>query len=559
MRVLPIVAAAVVLAAAAAFALRSDPSEQSDTVAGRRSIEEMANEIGAPVMELLRRGHVPGRSGHIQLVPRPHNYMTGEMDLTRINSDDPDTFISHPNPWAYLARVPLILYQPGSIPAGTTSYEEVDIAQLAPTYARILGVEGLEADSGSLDVPASSVPPRAIVTVVVDGGGWNVLRQHPGAWPTIRRLAEGGTSYLNATIGSAPALTGPTHANIGTGAYPKSHGIPNNPLWDVANLRVPTISDLWDRQQANAPVVAAIAFHGFHLGMLGQGSHREGTDPHVAVLWNHRDNSWSSPETFTLPDYLAEPDIETLESYERELDERDGVADGLWFGHTLEELREEVLRPATPAFVRLHGDATIDILQNEGFGRDAITDLLWVEMKMPDYAGHQWNMVAPEVGDVMAETDAQIGRLVDELDALMGNGNYLLAITADHGQEPIAETTGGWRINSRELRRDLNAEFGEVVRAVTMQDVRLDADAVESNRVDLNEIAEFIGAYTIEDNIPPGIPGEERVPPGRMDEQVFAGAFPTDFLRSLKPGAVRRFGGSDYEEGKLTIGDGSDE
>ena len=55
----------------------------------------------------------------------------------------------------------------------------VDISQIAPTFADFLGTS-LDTDSPSL--PGATTgrrPPKAIVTVVIDGGGWNALRQHP--------------------------------------------------------------------------------------------------------------------------------------------------------------------------------------------------------------------------------------------------------------------------------------------------------------------------------------------------------------------------------------------
>ena len=71
----------------------------------------------------------------------------------------------------------------------------------------------------------------------------------------------------------------------------------------------------------------------------------------------------------------------------------------------------------------------------------------------------------------MRETDAQIGRYLDELDETVGRGNYLFALSADHGQQPLPDLYGGWRINSKELQRDIEERFGEIVEKVTPVDV----------------------------------------------------------------------------------------
>ena len=67
-------------------------------------------------------------------------------------------------------------------------------------------------------------------------------------------------------------MTGAIHANIGTGAYPKTHGVPTNIFFvdgNPENLRVPTIGDVWDREQGNAPIVGAVTVLSTQLGMLG--------------------------------------------------------------------------------------------------------------------------------------------------------------------------------------------------------------------------------------------------------------------------------------------------
>jgi predicted AlkP superfamily pyrophosphatase or phosphodiesterase len=381
-------------------------------------------------------------------------------------------------------------------------------------------------------------------------------------------VAEGGTLYQNATIGSAPSITGALHATFGTGSYPIHHKIPGNQMrgddgentdaWlqnaDPRYLELPTVSELWDEQNGNEPVVGTVSYEGWHLGMIGHGAARDGADKDVAVLWEFEENEWWINEDFyELPEYLEDTDLARLESYEEGLDRRDSVDDGLWFGHSLEEIQEETVRPGSPAFARFTGDAVIDVMRNEGIGRDDVTDMFWVEMKMPDFAGHRWNMLGPEEGDVIRETDRQIARFKKELDRTVGRGNYLFVISADHGQQPLPDLYGGWRINSNELEADVERRFGGIVEKVTTVDMFLDMSKVESDGVDLEEVAGFLGAYTIGDNIPAGVPGADQVPQGRLDDRVFVGAFPTDYLAALTPERIESFGVGDYPEGDLTI------
>ena len=569
-RVLIIGVAAALIAAGAVYFLRPETGVPDDAP----TEEEMASTIGRDVMRNVQRGHVPDRAGEIMLVPKPHNFLIGNWDLTTLGSAEPTASTSHPNPWSYLARVPIILYGDG-VPAGVSNEEITDITQLAPSYARLLGFDmgpGVSAPLPGFDRP-DKTPPKAIVTVVIDGGGWDVLQEHPDSWPNIARLREDGTTFVNATIGSAPSITGALHSNFGTGTYPVTHGIPGNQMrgpdgentdtWqenaDPSFLRAPALADLWDAAFNNEALIATVSYEGWHLGMIGQGANFESGDKDIAVLWDAAEDAWWINEDFyELPDYLRETDLGRLESYEEDLDDRDHVIDDTWFGHTVEEIREvneegeALVRPGAPSFVKFTGDAVVEIIRREPWGSDDLTDFFWVEMKMPDYAGHAWNMTGPEEADVLFETDAQIGRFMEELDKKLGKGNYILAVSADHGQQPLPDLQGGWRINSDELERDIEDRFGNVLEKVTPVDAYFDMDAVEEQDVDLGDVARWLGTYTIGENIPEEAPGADNVPEARMDELLFAGAFSTDFLVNLTDSDIDSFGDGEYPEGDLT-------
>lgn len=573
-RVLVITGLAMVVALIAAFALRSGNGIPDDAP----SEDDMATAIGAPIMEHLYRGHVPNRSGEIMLVPKPNNYLLGEWDLTTLDTNTPTLSTSHPNPWDYLTRVPIIA-SGADIEAGAANDEVTDIAALAPTYADILGMDDFEADAEPLAeiVDGVTKQPKLIFTVIIDGGGWNTLQRHPESWPFIQSLRDSGVTYTNANIGSAPSITGALHATMGTGVYPNKHGIPGNQMrgpdgantdtWqqnaDPTYLEAPTVSELWDEANDNEPIVGTVSYEGWHLGMIGHGAQREGGDKDIAVLWEAVDPGtdeplnkwWVNEDFYELPSYFDDTDVDTLESYEEELDERDGLADDMWFGKTLDLLQEPLTRPGTPAFVKFTGDAVVDVINNEDLGGDDITDLFWVEMKMPDYAGHAWNMAEPEQADVLRETDRQMQRMKATLDRKVGEDNYLFVVSADHGQQPLADFEGGWRINNKELERDIVAQFGEgVLEKATPVDVYLDLDFVESEDIDVGDIASWLATYTIGDNIPEGAPGADRVAESRLDETVFAGAFSFEYLQGLTDDDIEDFGEGSYPEGRIFDG-----
>jgi hypothetical protein len=300
--------------------------------------------------------------------------------------------------------------------------------------------------------------------------------------------------------------------------------------------------------------------------MIGRGAQREGADRDHAVLWHVEDMEWYTNEEFyELPEYLQTTDRSIIKRYEAGLDPRDGLTDGLWFGNDIESLAADpptseeeqceacLIRPATPAFARFTGDAVVQVLENEPYGRDDLTDFFWVEMKMPDFAGHQYNMIEPEEADVIRETDKQLARFISTLDERVGRDNYVLMLSADHGQQPLPDTIGGWRIGTDELERDIERRFGNILEKSTPVDIYFDMEAVEREGVDLSDVARWLGTYTIEDNLPEGIAGFDRIPEDRLDDTLFAAAFSTEYLQALTDSDIEQFGFGDYgAHGDLT-------
>lgn len=547
-RTLAVVAAAAVLIGIAAYLLRDESSSFDPERAA--TLQEMGDRVGAEPMQLVFNGNYPERTGEILLVPEPHFYLGPEANLSRWGTDEPFLFTSHPNPWDYLARVPIVVRGPGRVYGGNRNKKPVDLTALAPTYARLLQTDFYAQGSTLPGIDFDRSPPKLIFTIVIDGGGWNVLDRYPDSWPNIEKLMNEGLTFENATIGSFPAQTGSIHANIGTGEYPRTHGVPYNFYFENADPRYlerPTIGDVWDRQTNNQAVVGTVSVLSNHLAMIGHGAALEGGDRDIGVVWDDENHQWTTNEDiYELPGYLA-MDYDRLERYEAQNDARDGNEDGTWFGNPPEELLEGLRRSSNPAFERYQGDDVLTVIRNESLGLDEVADLFYVQFKSPDQGGHIWNMVNPEIEDILKEADAQIGRIVEALDSQVGRDDYVLVVTADHGQQPVATPEGGWMINASEVERDVEEAFGVEARVRSHQ-LNITSKA---SREEIEEISRFLGSYTIGDNIPKGIPGADRVAASLKDDLVFAGAFPTAWLSELSHGDIRRFGPSSYPEGNL--------
>ena len=481
-----------------------------------------------PLDQLLRirRGLYPGRSPDVVYVPREPNHFPN----------------NHSGPWDYLQDVPLLLYGPGFIRNGgrVEGRPSPTVADLAPTFAELLGTPwpqnriGRVLDEALLPKSQRPDPPRLIVTLVWDGGGRSVLDAWPQSWPRLAELADAGTFFANASVGSSPSITPAIHATIGTGAFPNDHGVvdilisENGAMVPVFadksqdRLELPTLADLFDRRTGNRAEIGMLAYKGWHVGMIGHGAGLEGADKDFAAIVGQDGSLSTNTALYSLPKptYGGEisDDVEAA-------DASDGRRDGTWLGNEVLDSAQD--QRDTPAWVTHQTQVLFDVLEQNEFGRDETPDLFYTNYKQIDQVGHRWGMLEPEMRAVIAVTDAQLRRIVSWLDERVGKNRWVLALTADHGPSPDLKSVGGWPLHMEAFRTHLGESLGR-----SPDEVFLDTRASglwfrdpATTEADAVEIAEVITDYRISDDVPDG----QTIPPQfekRRTEPVFSAAFP---------------------------------
>lgn len=483
-----------------------------------------------------KRGYYPFRSPDIVFIPREPNYVgKAEMPV-------------HSGPWDYLSEVPLVAYGPGFIKPGT--YDQfATMADLAPTAAQLIGFEEWpKRDGRVLDemLEPAAAPPKLIVNLVWDGGGWNALETHPDRWPYLERLMETGASYTNFEIGSSPSTTPPIHTNLGTGAFPSRHGAVSlrmrypdyeikDPFTnlDASQLKVTTLADEYDRARGNVPVTGMLGSVSWHLGMIGHGSALEGADKDPVTLIGPKTGEGNTnPAVYSQIDVT---DADKLLEFARKLDARDGERDGKWGKHPVTTPEEIHPTPAVPDYDQWVLERFI---KAHDFGADEVSDLLYVNFKTSDIAGHRFGMSSEETGAAFEAQDRNLRRLVRFLDRTVGENEWVLFVTADHGQMPYPEESGAWPIFGGELARDLNTVFDKtdddvkLVVSVGAAGVIVQLDAVKENGTTLREMARWVAGYTVGENVKDGaqIPKAFK---GREDELLMDAVLAKDRVAAI--------------------------
>ena len=513
-------------------------------------LREHARSLGSKALESIRRGVFPGRSGDLQLILAPWNTSNYPHESKSLEPRDPRS--SHALVWPYTDRVPIVVYGPGIVEPGDGT-EEVTLADLAPTTARLIG-SSFEAPDGE-PLPGLSTTgtrPKVVVTFVIDGGGWNALTEWPDAWPTIKRLARGGMTYRNGFMGSFPNVTASAHATIGTGAFPRTHGISGHHIRldgrvtkalglpgeaDPSTILVPTLADVWDEETRGRAWIGEIGYQVWHLGMIGRGGRPMGRVP-VGVYWDEVADDWAphNPDAYRFPG--AVPPRSALARR---------LADYLGSDRAAAVLAEGgKALCCDPPIVHHQGDLLAATFETEPIGEEE-TGLLYINYKAPDYAGHVYNMLAVEERAVIEAVDRDLGRLVDILERRFP-GEYVLIVTADHGQCPLIEEAGGVRLDPIQLTGDIESGFGDrpLVQSIRPSEVYLDGTAMADAGVGAKDVAAFLDGYRYGENVGPYVP-DRAIEQSLLRHREFAAVLPVPFVEGLTDGRVRAAGAGAYE------------
>jgi arylsulfatase A-like enzyme len=509
------------------------------------SFQAQACSLPRPWLERIQRGYYGLRSGQISILPRTPAYMaTGAGGW------------SHSGPWDYLQHIPIVFYGPGIIPKTGDVARPVTMADVAPTLATLLHGSLQTSDGHPMPEVArasgkslTQAIPRLIVTVVWDGGGWDVLN-HWGrsAWPNLAAVMQKGVTFTDATDGSSPSVTPAIHTTLGTGVFPWTHGITDVPVLDENGqtadaflngessrfLKVPTLAERWDEANNNQAKIGMIGYEPWHLGMIGQGAERPGGDKDDAAWLDRITNDWiTNPDHYKLPPALVS--TPGLANDLRKTDAADGKIDGAWRDNAILNARDRI--EEAPGFTDYQTRGIERVIKSEHYGQDKITDMMFTNYKQIDRNAHYYNMAAPEVRDSMVAVDRQLPKLISFLNRDVGHGKWVMVVTADHGTQPDASDIDSYGIAPKVIAADIDAHFGHITQAVWPTQVFLDDDAMRAAGVTEAEVARWLYNYRLRDNAQSSsvaLTGAGRYGP---NDRILQMAIPSHLLPDISCGA----------------------
>ncbi|APY08949.1 alkaline phosphatase [Winogradskyella sp. J14-2] len=326
--------------------------------------------------------------------------------------------------------------------------------------------------------------PKLVVGIVVDQMRYDYLTRFEAKFGKggFKRMINEGFNCKNNHFNYIPTYTGPGHASVYTGTVPKYHGIISNNWYDKVvqksvycaqddNVESVGTESRAGKMSPHRMLTTSVAdenrlftqMRGKTIGIAikDRGAILPAGHTANAAYWFYgKDEGVWITSTFyrnDLPKWVKDfNDSDTVESYIKvwdthlpietyqesgpDLNNFEGGFKGkenATFPYDLAALKSEnggfdILK-ATAYGNSLTVDFAIAALKGEALGQDDDTDVLAVSFSSTDYVGHNFGVNSKEVEDTYIRLDRDLERLFNYLDEHVGEDEYTVFLTADHG------------------------------------------------------------------------------------------------------------------------------
>ena len=330
--------------------------------------------------------------------------------------------------------------------------------------------------------------PKLVVMIMVDQMRADYVDKFRGQWSGgLKRLLEEGAWFRAAAYPYAATQTCPGHATVSTGAFPTSHGIVANSWWDRDAQKMVTCTS--DPNVKNTAYAGGATKGGDSAWRMLLPSYAEelkfqtggatrvvtfslkartaiimaGHKADAATWFDTSTGAWVTSAPYrTMPfveDYVKQHPVTedygktwslSLSQGQYWYDEK-ALGAGTVAGWdatfpfplggkegaaSADETfyQQWTTSPFADTYLTKLAETAVDSL---GLGKSGGTDYLGVSYSSTDYVGHTFGPRSWEIQDILLRLDKDLGELFAHLDQKVGRGNYVVALTADHGVAPI--------------------------------------------------------------------------------------------------------------------------
>jgi arylsulfatase A-like enzyme len=405
-------------------------------------------------------------------------------------------------------------------------------------------------------VTTAAAKPKLVIGIVVDQMRWDYLYRYAEKYGStgFKRLQK-GYNCENTHIPYVPSITGPGHTCVYTGSVPAIHGIIGNEWYDRESRSVVNCVE-----DTNYKTIGASGNEGkvspsrmltttvtdelrlatnFRSKVIGIAAKDRGAilpaghAANAAYFFDGKSGNWVTSSYYmdTLPawvnnfnaqklpaKYLAKNwntllDIKLYtestaddEPYERTYKTEEKPT----FPHMLADAaaKDPGVLIGTPWGNTMTFDFAKAVISGESMGKGKYTDFLTVSCSSTDYVGHQFGPNSIEAEDCYLRFDRDLGDFLSYLDKELGEGNYTVFLTADHGASHAQgfnkeHHMGGGSYLGDSLVKISNAfllqKYGadSLIERYTSMQLYLNYDRIKNNKLDADAIRRDLVQYLL--------------------------------------------------------------
>ena len=408
----------------------------------------------------------------------------------------------------------------------------------------------ISSSAQSSGIPGETLQrPKLVVGITVDQMRWDYLYRYYARYASnggFKRLLNQGFSCENTFIPYQPTVTAPGHTTIYTGSVPAIHGITGNLWWDedqkkevyctedktVTTVGSTTAAGLMSPRNMLVTTICdelrlATNFQSKVIGIAIKdrgGILPAGHTANACYWYDPGVGKWITSSFYMtdLPKWVNDlNDKKLVDKYYEQgwstlypvntytqstADDKtyESKSMGTGFPYDLKKFigKNYGVISSTP-----HGNTfTLDMakaaIEGEQLGADAITDFLALSFSSTDYIGHGFGPNSMEQEDDFLRLDKDIGDLLNYLDSKVGQGQYLVWLSADHG---VAHVPGFMKENKlpggtfnegaalEQLNQQLKDKFGVDKLALTISNyqVVLNRPLIAEKKLNKEEIVKL--------------------------------------------------------------------
>jgi predicted AlkP superfamily pyrophosphatase or phosphodiesterase len=353
--------------------------------------------------------------------------------------------------------------------------------------ANCLVAQAPKTAAGAAKKAEKPAKPKLVVLLVVDQMRGDYVDKFRGQWSGgLKRLLTEGAWFRAAAYPYAATETCVGHSTISTGSFPASHGMVANAWWDRGEqkmvtctndpnakntayaggstkggdsawrMQVPAFAEELKFQSGGATRVVTLSIKARSaITMAGhKGDAVTWVDTSGALVTSSVFGSAPFVEEFAKENPVAQDfgktwslSLPKTAYLYNETATGAATVDG-WttnFPHPLRGkggapmpdaayYEQWATSPFADTYLTKLAETAVDSM---GLGKSGATDFLGVSYSSVDYAGHTFGPRSWEIQDILVRLDRDIGELFAFLDKRVGAGNYVAALSADHGVAPI--------------------------------------------------------------------------------------------------------------------------